>query len=108
MIFLNHILLASLIRFSIYIIFFTFQVKEISQIKIVSFGITLLVLLEIMEAAKERSIHGSSILIPRAILAYTSCESKFIEVYFQRTAMIKSSLDEFTPLALRLGSQNFV
>gem|GEM_PF-2703688 len=67
-IFLNHIFSASFILFSRCIGFFIFPVREISQIKIVSFGMVLFVLLEMIDAAILRSIPGSSILSPLAIL----------------------------------------
>jgi hypothetical protein len=67
-IFLNHIFSASLILFSRWIGFLIFQVRDISPIKIVSFGMVLFVLLEMIDAAILRSIPGSSILSPLAIL----------------------------------------
>jgi hypothetical protein len=68
-IFLNHILADSLILLSICITFLIFPVKDISHKKIVSFGIILLLLEEIIEAAKLRSIQGSSIFIHLAMFA---------------------------------------
>jgi hypothetical protein len=47
--------------------FLILPVSDISQINTHSFGILCPVLLDIMEAARERSIQGSSILSPRAI-----------------------------------------
>jgi len=64
---LNHIFSASLILFSIKFTFLIFQVRDISQTKTTSFGITLLFLLEIIETAKLKSIQGSSIFNHLAI-----------------------------------------
>jgi hypothetical protein len=44
-----------------------FQVNEISQIKIVFFGITLFIFELMIEAQRLRSIPGSSIFNPREI-----------------------------------------
>jgi hypothetical protein len=76
--------------------------------KIVSLGIIVFVLLDIILAARLRSIPGSSILSPREIFAYTSCESRVTDVYFHNTAIIRSIFDELIPRQLLFGSQNFV
>jgi hypothetical protein len=68
-IFLNHILADSLILLSICITFLIFPVREISHKNITDLSITLFVLLEIIEAAKLKSIQGSSIFIHLAIFA---------------------------------------
>jgi hypothetical protein len=64
---LNHIFSASLILLSKCIIFLIFPVSDISQINIVSFGMTLFNFELIIAALKLRSIPGSSILRPRDI-----------------------------------------
>jgi hypothetical protein len=58
---LNHSFSASFILFSKSKGVFINQVREISQIKMVSFGITLFSFEEIIETAKLKSIQGSSI-----------------------------------------------
>jgi hypothetical protein len=68
-IFLNHILADSFILFSICITFLIFPVREISHKNITDLSIILLVLLDIIEAAKLKSIQGSSIFIHLAIFA---------------------------------------
>jgi hypothetical protein len=70
-----------------------FQVRDISQTKMVSFGITLFNFELIIEAHKLKSIPGSSIFKPRDIFEYTSLLSSFIFVYFPKTATIKSSFE---------------
>jgi hypothetical protein len=66
-IYLNHIFSASFILFSRCIGFLTFQVNDISHMYIESLGKTLFNLLEIIDAAKLKSIPGSSIFNHLAI-----------------------------------------
>jgi hypothetical protein len=83
-------------------------VSDISQIKIVSLGITLFNFELMIEAHKLRSIPGSSIFKPREIFEYTSLLSSFILVYFQSTATIKSSFELLIPLVDLFGYPNLV
>ena len=105
---LNHIFSASFILFSKNITFFIFPVRDISQINIIPLEICFPSLLDMIDAARERSIHGSAILSPLDIFEYTSWLSSLIAVYFPSTATIRSSLDALIPLADLFGYPNLV